>query len=89
MIARLWMVSVDPGRLEGYRAFTRERLLPAYHGQSGLVAVLLVEQHVEAALRLSENAVVLERGRVVHAGPSRVLAQDQALLESLVALPSD
>ena len=44
MIARLWMVTVEPGRLEDYRAFTRERLLPAYHGQSGLVAVFVVER---------------------------------------------
>jgi branched-chain amino acid transport system ATP-binding protein len=51
--------------------------------------MLLVEQHVEAALRLSENAVVLERGRVTHAGPSAGLRQDRALLESLIAIPTD
>jgi branched-chain amino acid transport system ATP-binding protein len=51
------------------------------------MAMLLVEQHVEAALRLSENAVVLERGRVTHAGPSAGLRQDRALLESLIAIP--
>ena len=53
------------------------------------IALLLVEQHVEAALRLSENAVVLERGRVTHAGPSAALLQDRALLESLIAIPTD
>jgi branched-chain amino acid transport system ATP-binding protein len=53
------------------------------------IAMLLVEQHVEAALRLSENAVVLERGRVTHAGPSAGLRQDRALLESLIAIPTD
>ena len=53
------------------------------------IALLLVEQHVEAALRLSENAVVLERGRVTHAGPSAALRQDRALLESLIAIPTD
>jgi branched-chain amino acid transport system ATP-binding protein len=53
------------------------------------IAMLLVEQHVEAALRLSENAVVLERGRVTHAGPSAGLMQDRALLESLIAIPTD
>ena len=53
------------------------------------IALLLVEQHVEAALRLSENAVVLERGRVTHAGPSAGLSQDRALLESLIAIPTD
>jgi branched-chain amino acid transport system ATP-binding protein len=53
------------------------------------IALLLVEQHVEAALRLSENAVVLERGKVTHAGPSAGLRQDLALLESLIAIPAD
>ena len=53
------------------------------------IAMLLVEQHVEAALRLSENAVVLERGKVTHAGPSAALSQDRALLESLIAIPTD
>jgi len=53
------------------------------------ITMLLVEQHVEAALRLSENAVVLERGKVTHAGPSAGLRQDRALLESLIAIPTD
>jgi hypothetical protein len=44
MVARLWMVSVQPGRIEEYRAFTRERFLPAYRGQAGLVAVFFVER---------------------------------------------
>jgi branched-chain amino acid transport system ATP-binding protein len=54
----------------------------------GLAAVL-VEQHVDAALRLSETAVVLEHGRVVHAGPSAGLRDDRALLERLVTLRVD
>ncbi|HEY6864597.1 MAG TPA: ABC transporter ATP-binding protein [Burkholderiales bacterium] len=53
------------------------------------MAVLLVEQHVDAALRLSQIAVVLEHGRVAHAGPSAELARDRALLERLVTLPAD
>ena len=53
------------------------------------IALLLVEQHVEAALRLTENAVVLERGRVTHAGPSAALSRDRALLESLIAIPAE
>jgi branched-chain amino acid transport system ATP-binding protein len=50
------------------------------------VAVLIVEQHVDAALRLSQTAVVLEHGKVAHAGPSAALAADRALLERLVTL---
>jgi branched-chain amino acid transport system ATP-binding protein len=54
----------------------------------GLAAVL-VEQHVEAALRLSETAIVLEHGRVVHVGSSAQLRDDRALLERLVTLRVD
>jgi 4-amino-4-deoxy-L-arabinose transferase-like glycosyltransferase len=50
---------------------------------------LLVEQHVDAALRLCDQTIVLERGRVLHAGASAVLRQDRALLESLVTLRAD
>jgi branched-chain amino acid transport system ATP-binding protein len=53
------------------------------------IAVLLVEQHVDAALRLCGQAVVLERGRVVHSGPSAALREDRALIERLIALPAD
>jgi branched-chain amino acid transport system ATP-binding protein len=53
------------------------------------LAVLLVEQHMDAALRLCDQTVVLERGRVRHAGASSVLRQDRALLESLVTLRVD
>jgi branched-chain amino acid transport system ATP-binding protein len=61
-----------------------ERAIRVMSGEG--VAVLLVEQHVDAALRLSENAVVLEHGKVAHAGPSAALAADRALLERLVTL---
>ena len=53
------------------------------------LAVLLVEQHVDAALRLCDQTIVLERGRVLHAGTSAVLRQDRALLETLVTLRAD
>jgi branched-chain amino acid transport system ATP-binding protein len=50
------------------------------------VAVLLVEQKVEDALRFSEQAVVLERGEVVHSAPSAELARRQDLLERYVGV---
>jgi len=53
------------------------------------MAVLLVEQHVDAALRLCDQTVVLERGKLVHAGASVQLREDRALLESLVTLRAD
>jgi branched-chain amino acid transport system ATP-binding protein len=38
--------------------------------------VLLVEQNARLALSISDDAYVVERGRVVLEGPSRELAQD-------------
>jgi branched-chain amino acid transport system ATP-binding protein len=49
-------------------------------------AVILVEQHLEIALSLMEYAVVLERGRIVHRGPSALLLADHAALERLIGL---
>ena len=49
-------------------------------------AVILVEQHAEIALSLTETTLVLERGRIIHRGPSRALLEDAAILERLVGL---
>jgi branched-chain amino acid transport system ATP-binding protein len=49
-------------------------------------AFILVEQHVEIALQLTQTALVLERGRVVHGGPSGQLLGDHATLDRLIGL---
>jgi branched-chain amino acid transport system ATP-binding protein len=49
-------------------------------------AFILVEQHAEAALSLTETTLVLERGSVVYQGPSRALLADPATLDRLVGL---
>ncbi len=49
-------------------------------------AVILVEQHVEIALSLTEASLVLERGRIVHQAPSRALLEDRATLDRLIGL---
>ena len=49
-------------------------------------AFVLVEQHAEIALPLTENVIVLERGRIVHRGPSTQLLADHAALERLIGL---
>ena len=50
------------------------------------VAVLLVEQKVDDALRFAEDAVVLEHGEIVHAGSSSALRAQPALLERYVGV---
>ncbi|PYM59587.1 MAG: ABC transporter ATP-binding protein [Candidatus Rokuibacteriota bacterium] len=49
-------------------------------------ACILVEQHADVALSLTDAAVVLERGTIVHRAPSADLLRDQATLDRLVGL---
>ena len=53
---------------------------------SGELAVIIVEQHARIALSLTEQAIVLNRGRVTHRAPSRDLLRDEAALDRLVAI---
>jgi branched-chain amino acid transport system ATP-binding protein len=45
------------------------------------IALILVEQHVKQALALTQQALILDRGRVVHRVASEQLAGDRAALE--------
>jgi branched-chain amino acid transport system ATP-binding protein len=49
-------------------------------------AFILVEQHAEVALSLTEDAIVLERGAIVHRARSQDLLQDQATLDRLIGM---
>jgi branched-chain amino acid transport system ATP-binding protein len=50
------------------------------------MAVIVVEQHAKLALSLTQDAIVLERGRIVHRGSSEALLADSATLHRLVAV---
>ncbi|MEO8485040.1 MAG: ABC transporter ATP-binding protein [Betaproteobacteria bacterium] len=50
------------------------------------MAVIVVEQHAKLALALTRQAIVLERGRVVHRAASAALAADPQLLHRLVSV---
>jgi branched-chain amino acid transport system ATP-binding protein len=52
----------------------------------GGMAVIVVEQHAKLALSLTRQAVVLERGRVVHRSASDALLQDPETLHRLIAV---
>ena len=49
-------------------------------------AFILVEQHAEVALSLTDAAIVLERGSIVHRARSRDLLADHATLDRLIGL---
>jgi branched-chain amino acid transport system ATP-binding protein len=74
--------------LEGLAPIVVEELAVAIRRMTsdGSNAFILVEQHVEIALPLTQNAIVLERGRIVHAGSSAALLADHAALDRFIGL---
>jgi branched-chain amino acid transport system ATP-binding protein len=52
----------------------------------GSMAIALVDQHPRLALSLASRAVVMERGRIVHDGPSAELLADPARLDRWLAV---
>jgi branched-chain amino acid transport system ATP-binding protein len=62
--------------LKGLERLKREDDLP----------LLLVEQHARIALEFAERAIVLDRGRIVHAGESRALLDHPGGLAALMGV---
>jgi branched-chain amino acid transport system ATP-binding protein len=74
--------------LEGLAPIICQELMAAFTrlaSQTG-VAVVLVEQKVEAALRFAQQAIVLERGLVVHREACDSLSARPELLERYVGV---
>src|SRR5215217_8723195 len=68
---------------EGLAPIIIEELLAALKRilrEEGMSAIV-VEQHAQKILGVTDHAVILERGTVVHAAPSAVLRDDPAALE--------
>jgi branched-chain amino acid transport system ATP-binding protein len=68
---------------EGLAPIIVEELLAALQRllrEDGLAAIL-IEQHARKILGLTDKAVILERGRIVHASDSRALLADSATLD--------
>ncbi len=69
--------------LEGLAPLIREELLAsiAQMSQASEMAMILVEQHAWQILPITQQALVLERGKVVHQGSSEALLAEPATLE--------
>ena len=50
------------------------------------IALVLVEQHAEVALALTEDAIIIERGMIAHRAKSADLLRDDATLERYLGL---
>ena len=74
--------------LEGLAPIIVEELVRALRRmiQEEGTAVILVEQHAEIALSLTEHALLLERGAIVHRARSQDLLKDHATLDRYIGL---
>ena len=74
--------------LEGLAPIIIEHLLVSIQKliSEDSLALILVEQHAKVALKVTQEALVLSRGRIVHHGPSAALLADSQKLASLVAV---
>ncbi|CAA7625018.1 ABC transporter ATP-binding protein [Magnetospirillum sp. SS-4] len=72
--------------MEGLAPVIVEQLLDSFRTlrADGDLAIILVEQYVNLALDFSPVTIVLDRGRVVFAGESERLRQDQDLMADLI-----
>jgi branched-chain amino acid transport system ATP-binding protein len=61
------------------------RVLERIVREEGLAAII-VEQHAPKVLAITDDALVLERGRVVHAGSSAALLADPDALDRHLAV---
>lgn len=68
---------------EGLAPIIIQELMAALHRiiRDGGVATIVVEQHARKILNVTDDAVILDRGRIVHAAPSRTLIDDPTPLE--------
>jgi branched-chain amino acid transport system ATP-binding protein len=74
--------------LEGLAPIIVEELLRAIRRitrEEGLSAII-VEQHPQAILAISDSAVVLDRGTIVHSGAARELREQPELLDRLLGV---
>lgn len=74
--------------MEGLAPIIVQELLRVIRGliaDEGL-SVIIVEQHARLALSITQRAIVLDRGRIVHDSDSHSLMSDRETLDRLVAV---
>lgn len=74
--------------LEGLAPIIVEELLKAIRRitQGEGLSAIIVEQHPQAVLAISDHAAVLDRGSVAHSSSARALQEQPALLEQLLGV---
>ncbi|MGE5142571.1 MAG: ABC transporter ATP-binding protein [Acidobacteriota bacterium] len=74
--------------MEGLAPIIVQELVKVIRGivAAGEFGVIMVEQHARLALDVTAQALVLDRGRVVHRAASEALLADPATLDRLIAV---
>jgi branched-chain amino acid transport system ATP-binding protein len=71
---------------EGLAPAVVEQLFETFDRLRKEIAIIIVDHHLDLALALSDTTVALERGRVVHQGPSKALREDLDLRRKVLWL---
>jgi branched-chain amino acid transport system ATP-binding protein len=71
---------------EGLAPAVVEQLFESFDRLRHEVSIIIVDHHLDLALALSDRTVALERGRVIHSGPSKDLRDDLALRRKVLWL---
>jgi branched-chain amino acid transport system ATP-binding protein len=71
---------------EGLAPTVIEQLFESFDKLRHEVSIVIVDHHLDLALALSDRTVALERGRVIHSGPSKHLRFDLALRRKVLWL---
>jgi branched-chain amino acid transport system ATP-binding protein len=71
---------------EGLAPAIVEQLFESFDKLRHEVSIVIVDHHLDLALALSDRTVALERGRVIHRGPSKDLRDDLALRRKVLWL---
>jgi branched-chain amino acid transport system ATP-binding protein len=71
---------------EGLAPTVVEQLFETFDRLRKEIAIIIVDHHLDLALALSDTTVALERGRVIHQGPSKALRDDLDLRRKVLWL---
>jgi branched-chain amino acid transport system ATP-binding protein len=71
---------------EGLAPAVVEQLFESFDRLRKEIAIIIVDHHLDLALALSDTTVALERGAVIHTGPSKALKDDLDLRRKVLWL---
>lgn len=71
---------------EGLAPAVVEQLFETFDQLRKEIAIIIVDHHLDLALALSDTTLALERGRVIHQGPSKALRDDLDLRRKVLWL---